>query len=237
MENTYTAINIENNDETAFHPVYDGEVMDPWQQVNEQIETYKRNIQSEKKLIFEVSCPTKNNILRITCGMSMARNFEPVIKIDDWLDVSFTFTEENWNVFLFHLKMMYHQQQENLSFTLEGVEHNLSRVHNTDCYMEQDELICCCCNVKVEVSAKNNTGDVFLYLTKGVMENIFEFEEWIFYRLELLKNLQFGEFYTKFFKCLKPEETPYLIDLKLYCLRDVITHETNKFKNSMHSLV
>lgn len=240
--NSFTAIQIEGdcdeNSSSDYHyqPLYNIEQQDPWLQLREQFEFHKKNIQNEKKLIFETSCSTKNGIFQISSGMSAARNFTPVIKIDNWLDVAFTFNEEDWYTFMFHLKtmMIHHQNYDTIRFGDDN-QYTMERIHSDVCYNGE---ICCGCDFKIEL-ANEEDGVIThrLCFTKGIVGNIIELEEWIFYRMRLMKQLNFNEFYTKFVHFITSDSSedisPVWIDLKLFCLRDVVTNENNKFKNDV----
>lgn len=150
----------------------------PWDYVDGILKRYHEEIKAEKILINETGIILVNVPLRVSTGLSAARGFLPAVKL--------THMAENFNndTIITMMDIDWYELIENIKTVAEGAEKEFSD-------FKMSRITSACENiVKLEIR------DSELYFNDDTISQLLYFSDVIKFRLELLKSLDFPQFYN-----------------------------------------
>lgn len=193
------------------------------QDVNDILNLYEITETSEQQYIHstQLKCSAAINLL---CGLSAVRHFEPVVKIQNTvLEVNITFTSFEWESLILKMDLMF---REFLNNTEINQNYQLPVLGN----MQLRGIVSSIDNTDRCLEISKNGFDAF-NLSREEVSKVLELDYIVSSNIELLKDLNFSQYYFKVLVIIKEIITVYHNMNPLYILKSFC----NLSFNSIHS--
>lgn len=160
------------------------------------MENYRNKILKENNYILCSNFDLNKNVFSLECGLSVQRNFEPVVRLINKLDnkkISFNIAE--WYFFVDRLKMMVNEFFENKTeedpIIFVDIPNSSEQIHiQTSKFMDQKVI---------KIASTCQIPSTVLYLSEASVKQILKISGLLIkHRLEMLDNLRFASFYNNF---------------------------------------